>query len=88
MNLSVRNAILLLLFLVVQYQLWFSNHGYLLTKNLTSEIQSLSNYYQRMIRSIHEQEDFLLAEVQEELLEEQAREKYHYVAPGEVFFKI
>lgn len=84
----VRNLILTLLFLVIQYQLWLSPYGFSMTRELKDEMNLLSNQHRRMTMLTKTKVNALIPSAKEELLEEQAREVYHYIAPDEVFIPI
>ena len=85
MNIFVRNTVLFVLFIAIQYQLWFSPYGIMLSHGLKEEMGLLSQQYQRMKKHINNMATVLRAEAREELIEDQAREVYHYVAKDEVF---
>lgn len=85
MKLHARNMILMVLFLVIQYQLWLSPHGFSMTRELEDEVELLSGQYNRMLSMTKTKSSALMPEAKTELLDEQAREVYHYIAPNETF---
>lgn len=85
MGIVVRNIVLFMLFLAIQYQLWFSPYGVALARGLKEEIVFLASQYSRMQRRIEDMSPAKVAGAREELIEDQAREVYHYVAEGETF---
>ena len=85
MNILTRNIVLIVLFTAIQYQLWFSPYGMALLHGLQDEMLMLSSQYQQMKKQIRSIAPALMAEAREELIEDQAREVYHYVAEDETF---
>lgn len=85
MNVSFRNCSLVLLLLTIQYQIWFAHDGYHLTRELNDEVHLLSRQYERMRHLVESKYKNKNKTAEQELLEEQAREMYHYVRPGERF---
>ena len=86
MNFLVRNIVLFILFCIIQYQLWLSPSGVAMSQYLQEEIQVLKFQHQNVVNVVKTITPTLLIEARDELLEEQAREVYHYVGKSEVFF--
>ena len=85
MNVRVRNVVLCALLVMIQYQLWFSPYGLAMSQELQQELNTLDVRYLRMKKHIQQLAPSLTLPAREEILEDQAREVYHYVASDEIF---
>lgn len=85
MRLPKRNTLLAILFIVIQYQLWFSPYGFSMKHALEDEVSLLSKQVDRMTLLTKSKSKTLDPEVRGELLDEQAREVYHYIGSDEIF---
>ena len=56
-----------------------------MTRELEDEVNLLANQYRKMITLTKTKTNALIPEAKDELLDEQSREVYHYIAPNETF---